>query len=90
MKPLGLFEHTWRAVHPSLVNWFKMPRWLYWLSFRPRACLMCGRFYWGCWYTEYCSRACSDEMLRQCDAAWKRVEGMLERRRNGQAAEGSA
>lgn len=49
---------------PSLrirIRWTYMVHWLYWLSYRPRKCVMCGRRFWGCWYVEHCSAICAHE-----------------------------
>ena len=70
---MSILEKLWADAHPSWINWFKMPHWLYWLSWRPRRCCICGKWYWACWYDEYCSRSCADEDI---EAVTKCIEGM--------------
>lgn len=62
----------WRSAHPSWVNWFRVPHWFYWLSYRPRRCCCCRRVYLGCWYTEFCSQKCSDTLNRALDEVMNR------------------
>lgn len=64
---MSILEKLWNGTHPSWINWFRVPHWLYWLSFRPRRCSFCVEWYWGCWYTEFCSQECNDENTRKVD-----------------------
>lgn len=59
----SVFEQLWRSTHRQWINWFKVPHWLYWLSIRPRRCCACGRWFWGPWYDEFCSRKCNDDEM---------------------------
>lgn len=43
------------------LTWSDMPRWLHWLSFRRRKCVMCDKPFWDLFYREHCSAACAHE-----------------------------
>jgi|GEM_PF-5224975 len=50
------------------VDWFKVPHWLYWMSFRPRRCAVCKRLFWGFWYCDICSKECHEADCEMIDA----------------------
>ena len=58
------------------INWWRVPTWLWWISFRPRRCVWCDRLFWGRWFRGHCSQQCSKDQ----------VAGIVRGRRLGRAA----